>query len=280
MDTKRTKVHDIPALMADLRGGMSLLVAGEKYGVSRQRISQIMHKNGINRTDPKTRTKRVPKPSPFSPEQAAEILRLYAEDLTLSITDLARTYNVSPDAVSKLLRNHSVKTRAAHNAALHEEVCKLRRQRMSYGDIGKIVGTGSPQVCTICKRYGLTGPEWQAVRPPRACPLRERDEALAEAVRNGMTPKEAAQKFEISREYVYGILIARGVRMRELNKHDYTERDAEICRLRRTKMSCREIGLVVDLSQAMVYRVCELNGLVGPEHSAKSGQKTQKKEEK
>jgi predicted DNA-binding protein YlxM (UPF0122 family) len=136
-------------LLSDYQAGASMSEIGEKFGITRQRVSQIFKKHGIH--VPAARRGRRPVDDAMTQKYVAEAVKLGSK------TGAALSLGVSPDTISRALRRAGVKISRGKFTNEHVKADIIRRYHSGDGlrEIAESYGTKAQHVNSLLRKWGV-----------------------------------------------------------------------------------------------------------------------------
>jgi len=136
-------------LVNDYHAGASMSEIGEKFGITRQRVSQIFKKHGVH-VPPARRGRR--------PVDEATTQRYVAEAVKLgSKSKAARAFGVSPDTIARALLRAGVKISRGKFTNEQVKADIIRRYHSGDGlrEIAESYGTRAQHVNSLLRKWGV-----------------------------------------------------------------------------------------------------------------------------
>ena len=144
--------HD--QVIAMYQAGKTMAEIGQEFGLTRQRICQVLQKNKV-KVD--SRRGRRPVPQETIDTYVAEAVRLNSK------RDAAETLGVSVDAITRALRRSGVRLRS-QNKFTNEEAKGDITRRYNSGEklrvIAESYGTRAQHINTLLRKWGVQPQGW------------------------------------------------------------------------------------------------------------------------
>lgn len=225
------------AVLQDLREGMSVPDAAVKYGLIQGYIRDIARKHGMGRT--KRRRERN--------EAIARDLRK-----GMSPKEAAIKYKLSPGRIYQIARKRGARGQTLKR---NEAIAKDLRKGMSAKEAATKYGLAQPTISVIANEHSIDLAErrWKRKRERN----RKRNHAIAHDLRIGMSIKEVATKYGLTRGSIYVIAKKQGMGRRALE----AARNEAITADLREGMGINETATKYGLTQGSIYAIAKKQGM-------------------
>ena len=136
-------------LIQAYQAGMTMAQLGEKFGITRQRVSQIFKKHGIYVAP--SRRGRKPTDPETTKKYVAEAVKLGSK------TKAAELFGVSPDTIGRALRKSGIKLSVGKFSDEKVKADIIRRYESGerLREIGESYGTRAQHVNTLLRKWGV-----------------------------------------------------------------------------------------------------------------------------
>jgi hypothetical protein len=145
--------HD--EVIAMYQSGKTMAEIGEKFGLTRQRICQVLQKNNV-KVDSSRRGRR-PVPQETIDTYVAEAVRLNSKQ------DAAAKLGVSVDAITRALRRSGIRLRGKDKFTNEETKQDIKRRYLA-GErlrvIAESYGTRAQHINTLLRKWGVQPQGW------------------------------------------------------------------------------------------------------------------------
>lgn len=138
-----------PDLINEYQAGATMAEIGEKFGITRQRVSQIFKQFGVY-VAPSRRGRR-PADAETTAKYVAEAIRLGSK------SEAAKTFGVSPDTISRALRRAGVKisTGKFTEEKVRADIISRYHSGERLSEIAEVYGTRAQHVNSLLRKWGV-----------------------------------------------------------------------------------------------------------------------------
>ncbi len=138
-----------PDLINEYQAGATMAEIGEKFGITRQRVSQIFKQFGVY-VAPSRRGRR-PVDAETTAKYVAEAIRLGSK------SEAAKTFGVSPDTISRALRRAGVKisTGKFTEEKVRADIISRYHSGERLSEIAEVYGTRAQHVNSLLRKWGV-----------------------------------------------------------------------------------------------------------------------------
>lgn len=136
-------------LIQAYQAGMSMAELGAKFGITRQRVSQIMKRNGVYVAP--SRRGRKPTDPALTQKYVAEAVKLGSK------TKAAEVFGVSADTIGRALRKSGVKLSVGKfsDEKVRADIIRRYESGERLREIAESYGTRAQHVNTLLRKWGV-----------------------------------------------------------------------------------------------------------------------------
>lgn len=233
------------AIREAFRRGSPAPALAKEFGMAKVSIYNILRKGGL----------RLQATPAQRQERDADICEAYRSGST--VTALAEAFNLSKTQLWTTLRANKVGPRAKRQER-ETAIREMHGFGLAAQDIAFEFGLPVDTVHGILEGLGLMP------NPPVKHEQAQRNAAICEAFRNGMSREQLMAHFKIARKTVYRALKAEGLNISQLGRmkpKQMRERDAAVCEAARSGTSTLALANKFNIRTSLVRKILRNNGM-------------------